>query len=75
MNDVIIECETCVNGELRYCCPYLTTCLCIAGGNYVHPKYPEYKRKWNWYTFRLWEPKESLFRMNNILLTDKDFQI
>jgi hypothetical protein len=46
-------------------------CLIDCKHDYVHKKYPEYKRIW-YYEYRHWEPRVEVC---NVLLTDGDFEL
>jgi hypothetical protein len=45
----------------------------VLSSNWRHPKYPQYKRKYDMHIYKFWKPKTQY--ENGILLTDKDFEL
>jgi hypothetical protein len=50
-------------------------CLREVSEFYVHPEYPQYKRKYGTFAYDYWIPWEIWEPTNEFILTDEDFEL
>jgi hypothetical protein len=50
-------------------------CLREVSEYYIHPNYPQYKRKYENFSYDYWMPWETINSIDKFILTDEDFEL
>jgi hypothetical protein len=72
--ELVITCRTCKHYGGCRTQPHCLTKPDL-GIFFIHPTYPQIKRKYSSFSYLNWIPNKTLENVGNILLTDEDFEL